>query len=64
MGPEVSGGYPQEKTFAMSAYAAGAVTAIAALYCPPHGVPITRYDSRSAGADAYYRVALEVVERG
>jgi chromosome partitioning protein len=31
---------------------------------PSHGVPITRYDSRSAGADAYYRVALEVVERG
>ena len=22
------------------------------------------YDARSAGADAYYRVALEVVERG
>jgi chromosome partitioning protein len=31
---------------------------------PSHGVPITRYDARSAGADAYYRVALEVVERG
>jgi chromosome partitioning protein len=31
---------------------------------PSHGVPITRYDSRSAGADAYFRVALEVVERG
>ena len=31
---------------------------------PSHGHPITRYDSRSAGADAYYRVALEVVERG
>jgi chromosome partitioning protein len=31
---------------------------------PSHGAPITRYDSRSAGADAYYRVALEVVERG
>jgi chromosome partitioning protein len=31
---------------------------------PSHGVPITSYDSRSAGADAYYRVALEVVERG
>jgi chromosome partitioning protein len=31
---------------------------------PSHGVPINRYDARSAGADAYYRVALEVVERG
>jgi len=31
---------------------------------PSHGLPITRYDAGSAGADAYYRVALEVVERG
>jgi len=31
---------------------------------PSHGLPITSYDPRSAGADAYYKVALEVVERG
>jgi chromosome partitioning protein len=31
---------------------------------PSHGLPITAYDPGSAGADAYYRVALEVVERG
>ena len=31
---------------------------------PSHGVPINGYDNRSAGADAYYRAALEVVERG
>jgi chromosome partitioning protein len=31
---------------------------------PSHGLPITHYDRGSAGADAYYRVALEVVERG
>jgi chromosome partitioning protein len=31
---------------------------------PSHGLPINRYDARSAGADAYYRVALEVMERG
>ncbi len=31
---------------------------------PSHGVPITRYDARSAGADAYFRAAMEVVERG
>jgi chromosome partitioning protein len=31
---------------------------------PSHGLPITRYDPASAGADAYYRLALEVVERG
>jgi chromosome partitioning protein len=31
---------------------------------PSHGLPITTYDPGSPGADAYYRVALEVVERG
>jgi chromosome partitioning protein len=31
---------------------------------PSHGVPITRFDPRSTGADAYVRLALEVVERG
>jgi chromosome partitioning protein len=31
---------------------------------PSYGLPITLYDARSAGADAYYRVAMEVVERG
>jgi chromosome partitioning protein len=31
---------------------------------PSHGLPITTYDPDSAGADAYYKLALEVVERG
>jgi chromosome partitioning protein len=30
---------------------------------PSHGLPITAYDPRSPGADAYYRVAGELVER-
>jgi chromosome partitioning protein len=30
---------------------------------PSHGLPITAYDSTSAGADAYYKVATELVER-
>jgi chromosome partitioning protein len=30
---------------------------------PSHGVPITAYDPASAGADAYYRIAGELVER-
>jgi chromosome partitioning protein len=30
---------------------------------PSHGLPIIAYDSRSAGADAYYRVANELVGR-
>ncbi len=31
---------------------------------PSHGTPITSYAPASAGADAYYRLALEVVARG
>jgi chromosome partitioning protein len=30
---------------------------------PSHGLPITAYDRHSAGADAYYRVASELVDR-
>ena len=30
---------------------------------PSHGLPITAYDPRSSGADAYYRVAHELVGR-
>jgi chromosome partitioning protein len=30
---------------------------------PSHGLPITAYDPHSAGADAYYKVANELVER-
>ncbi len=31
---------------------------------PSHGLPIARYDPRSKGADAYRRLAEEVIERG
>jgi chromosome partitioning protein len=31
---------------------------------PSYGLPITQYDPNSRSADAYYRLALEVVERG
>ena len=30
---------------------------------PSHGLPITAYDRSSSGADAYYRVARELVAR-
>ncbi len=30
---------------------------------PSHGMPITLFDRRSAGADAYRRLAVEVMER-
>jgi chromosome partitioning protein len=31
---------------------------------PSHGLPVTAYDRRSAGAEAYWKVAMELVERG
>jgi chromosome partitioning protein len=30
---------------------------------PSHGLPVTAYDRRSTGADAYWKVAMELVER-
>jgi len=30
---------------------------------PSHGVPLTHYDRRSRGAEAYWKVAMELVER-
>jgi chromosome partitioning protein len=30
---------------------------------PSHGLPVTSYDRGSAGADAYWKVAMELVER-
>jgi chromosome partitioning protein len=30
---------------------------------PSHGLPVTAYEPRSAGADAYWKVAMELVER-
>src|SRR5439155_947802 len=30
---------------------------------PSHGLPVTHYDRRSPGAEAYWKVAMELVER-
>jgi chromosome partitioning protein len=30
---------------------------------PSHGLPVTHYDRRSTGAEAYWKVAMELVER-
>jgi chromosome partitioning protein len=30
---------------------------------PSHGLPVTAYDRASAGADAYWKVAMELVGR-
>jgi chromosome partitioning protein len=30
---------------------------------PSHGLPAIAYDRRSPGADAYWKVAMELVER-
>ena len=30
---------------------------------PSHGLPVTSYDRRSPGAEAYWKVAMELVDR-
>jgi chromosome partitioning protein len=30
---------------------------------PSHGLPLTHYDRRSRGAEAYWKVAMELVDR-
>ena len=30
---------------------------------PSHGLPVTHYDRRSQGAEAYWKVAMELVDR-
>jgi chromosome partitioning protein len=30
---------------------------------PSHGLPVTHYDRHSRGAEAYWKVAMELVER-
>ena len=30
---------------------------------PSHGLPVTHYDRRSRGAEAYWKVAMELVDR-
>jgi chromosome partitioning protein len=45
-------------------YAAVVPRSVRLAEAPSHGIPITAFDRGSAGADAYYRVASELVERG
>jgi chromosome partitioning protein len=44
-------------------FAASVPRSVRLAEAPSHGLPITEYDRGSAGADAYYRVAVELVER-
>jgi chromosome partitioning protein len=44
-------------------FAAAVPRSVRLAEAPSHGLPITEYDRGSAGADAYYRVAGELVER-
>ena len=41
------------------------MTALTSLHteAPSHGLPAIAYDRRSAGAEAYWKVAMELVER-
>src|SRR5204863_233895 len=42
----------------------GAPRSVRLAEAPSHGLPAIAYDRRSAGADAYWKVAMELVERG
>jgi chromosome partitioning protein len=51
------------RTFGELVFEAVVPRSIRLAEAPSHGLPITAYDPRSAGADAYYRVASELVDR-
>jgi chromosome partitioning protein len=51
------------RTFGELVFEAVVPRSIRLAEAPSHGLPITVYDPRSAGADAYYRVASELVDR-
>jgi chromosome partitioning protein len=44
-------------------FAAAVPRSIRVAEAPSHGLPVTAYDRRSAGAEAYWKVAMELVER-
>jgi chromosome partitioning protein len=51
------------RTFGDLVFEAVVPRAVRLAEAPSHGLPITAYDRSSAGADAYYRVASELVGR-
>jgi chromosome partitioning protein len=51
------------KHFGDLVFAAVVPRSVRVAEAPSHGLPITHYDRRSRGAEAYWKVAMELVER-
>jgi chromosome partitioning protein len=49
--------------FGQLVFAAVVPRSVRVAEAPSHGVPVTHYDRRSRGAEAYWKVAMELVER-
>jgi chromosome partitioning protein len=51
------------KHFGDLVFAAVVPRSVRVAEAPSHGLPVTHYDRRSRGAEAYWKVAMELVER-
>jgi chromosome partitioning protein len=51
------------KHFGDLVFAAVVPRSVRVAEAPSHGLPVTHYDRRSTGAEAYWKVAMELVER-
>jgi chromosome partitioning protein len=49
--------------FGQLVFAAVVPRSVRVAEAPSHGLPVTHYDRRSRGAEAYWKVAMELVER-
>jgi chromosome partitioning protein len=49
--------------FGKLVFAAAVPRSVRVAEAPSHGLPVTHYDRRSRGAEAYWKVAMELVER-
>jgi chromosome partitioning protein len=52
-----------EKPFGQLLFRARVPRSVRIAEAPSHGEPVITYDPRSAGAEAYWKVAMELVER-
>jgi chromosome partitioning protein len=51
------------KHFGALVFAAVVPRSVRVAEAPSHGLPVTHYDRRSSGAEAYWKVAMELVDR-
>jgi chromosome partitioning protein len=52
-----------ERHFGHLLFASRVPRSVRVAEAPSHGLPVIAYDRRSAGAEAYWKVAMELVER-